>query len=111
MALNSIGDDAPAVTEHAHHYYMDHSLPTPEPSGAGFPFTADQQRSGGNGNPSSPRAPLQLKSATPSKDEEEEEEEEIFEEIGPGNSQGLSPDSTQDGNIESLFQSTGTVYV
>jgi hypothetical protein len=90
MALNSIEDDAPAVTEHAH--YVDHSLPTPEPSGARFRFAA------------SPRAQERRHVAT-----HYESEEEIFEEIGPGT--GELPVVVEDGNIESPFQSTETVYV
>ena len=104
MALNSIGDDAPAVTEHAH--YTDHSLPvpTPEPSVARFQFVvpprveAQQQRGGGR--------VLNISHT-------EDEEEEIFEEIGPGDSGTNNGRSAvlEDGNIESPYQSTDTVYV
>ncbi len=98
MALNSIEDNvAPALTEHAH--YVDHSLPTPEPSSGRSPFVPTG---------SSAESPRDVEAAL-------SEDEEIFEEIGPATnpplkrSRPLTP--AEDGNIESMFHSTGTVYV
>ncbi len=119
MALNSIEDGAPAVTEHAHYYFVDHSLPTTtDPSGGRFRFFEPRSVT-----PSTPRGAKREPAAAALS----EDEEEVFEEIGPCDSQrfqegppqgppqgpplGPPKGPPQDGNIDSPFQNTGTVYV
>jgi hypothetical protein len=118
MALSSIEDGAPAVTEHAHYYYVDHSLPTPDLYDGRFRFVEPLSAA-----PSTPRGDKRGQAANALS----EDEEEVFEEIGPGDLQGQNEVSLQgppqgspqgspqgppeDGNIDSPFQNTGTVYV